>query len=93
MQIYDFDEDADKHFFSMEWVRGGPLDELIKEKGALEPRLAAGYALQAARGLQFAHRNGMVHRDIKPANLLLDKKGTIKILDMGLARLCDGCAG
>ncbi len=42
--------------------------------------------------MAFAHENGVVHRDIKPANLLLDKKGNIKILDMGLARLDDGMA-
>jgi hypothetical protein len=42
--------------------------------------------LQAARGLEHAHSEGVVHRDIKPSNLLLDKKGTVKILDMGLAR-------
>lgn len=89
VQIYDFGEDMQKHFFSMEWVRGGPLDELIKEKGALDPRLAAGYALQAARGLQYAHRNGMVHRDIKPANLLLSGEGVIKVADLGLVKVPD----
>ena len=45
------------------------------------------YILQAARGLEFAHGEGVVHRDIKPANLLLDKKEVVKILDMGLARI------
>ncbi len=43
--------------------------------------------LQAARGLEYAHKQGVVHRDIKPANLLLDTSGTVKILDMGLARI------
>ncbi len=89
VQIYDFGEDAGKHFFSMEWVRGGPLDELIREKGALDPKLAAGYTLQAAHGLQFAHRNGMVHRDIKPANLLLTDEGVIKVADLGLVKIPD----
>jgi serine/threonine protein kinase len=89
VQIYDFGEDAGKHFFSMEWVRGGPLDELIRDKGALDPKLAAGYTLQAARGLQFAHRNGMVHRDVKPANLLLTDEGVIKVADLGLVKIPD----
>ena len=53
---------------------------------------AVNYILQAARGLEFAHGEGVVHRDIKPANLLLDKKGAVKILDMGLARMSDPLA-
>lgn len=89
VQIYDFGEDSGRHFFSMEWVRGGPLDELVREKGALDPKLAGGYVLQAARGLQFAHRNGMVHRDVKPANLLLSDEGVVKVADLGLVKIPD----
>ena len=89
VQIYDFGEDDGRHFFSMEWVRGGPLDELVKKKGALDPKLAGGYVLQAARGLQFAHLNGMVHRDVKPANLLLSDDGVVKVADLGLVKIPD----
>ena len=87
VQIYDFGEEDGKHFFSMEWVRGGPLSDLIRDKGAIDPKLAAGYILQAARGLQFAHQNGMVHRDVKPANLLLSEEGVVKVADLGLVKI------
>src|SRR5438045_3712300 len=71
----------------MQFVDGGDLSVLVKKSGPLEIERAVDYVLQAARGLEFAHGEGVVHRDIKPANLLLDKKGVVKILDMGLARI------
>ncbi|MDA8745289.1 serine/threonine protein kinase [Rubripirellula amarantea] len=89
VQIYDFGEDDGRRYFSMEWVRGVPLDQLVKQKGSLDPRLAAGYILQAARGLAIAHKNGMVHRDIKPANLLLSDEGVVKVADLGLVKIPD----
>ncbi len=71
----------------MEYVEGSDLSALVKKNGPFTVDKAVNYILQAARGLEFAHGEGVVHRDIKPANLLLDKKGTVKILDMGLARI------
>ncbi|QDU31402.1 Serine/threonine-protein kinase PknB [Anatilimnocola aggregata] len=75
------------HFLVMEYVEGQDLSALVKKNGAFPVAKATNYILQAARGLEFAHGEGVVHRDIKPANLLLDKKGVVKILDMGLARI------
>ena len=75
------------HFLVMELVDGQDLSVLVKKNGPLSVEKALNYVLQVARGLEFAHKKGVVHRDIKPANLLLDKEGTVKILDMGLARL------
>ena len=71
----------------MEYVEGRDLSEHVKKNGRVPVHTAVNYILQAARGLEFAHAEGVVHRDIKPANLLLEKKGVIKILDMGLARI------
>lgn len=84
---YDADEVNATHFLVMQYVDGTDLSVLIKEQGPLSVEKAVGCVLQAACGLQYAHSQGVVHRDIKPANLLLDSSGTVKILDMGLARL------
>ncbi|NLF73792.1 MAG: serine/threonine protein kinase [Candidatus Anammoximicrobium sp.] len=51
------------------------------------------YVLQAAKGLEYAHRQGVVHRDIKPSNVLVDGEGIVKILDMGLARVETATSG
>ena len=86
----DADEANGIHFLVMEYVEGSDLSVLVKKQGPLQGSQALNYILQAARGLEFAHGEGIVHRDIKPANLLLDKKGVVKILDMGLARIETG---
>ncbi len=75
------------HFLVTELVEGRDLDQTIRLSGALPIVDAVECALQAARGLAYAHSQGVIHRDIKPANLLRSKDGTVKILDMGLARL------
>ena len=92
VQAYDASEHEGIHYLVMEYVEGKDLAALVKEKGPLRIDQAVDYIIQAARGLQYAHKQGIVHRDIKPANLLLDKEGTVKILDMGLARIA-GFAG
>jgi serine/threonine protein kinase len=89
---FDADEARGVHFLVMEYVDGTDLSALVKQNGPLPAPKAVNYILQAARGLEYAHGEGVVHRDIKPANLLLDKKGTVKILDMGLARISGGDA-
>ena len=75
------------HFLVMELVDGSDLSVLVKKHGPFSVRHAVSYILQAAKGLEAAHKKGIIHRDIKPANLLLDTEGTVKILDLGLARL------
>ncbi|NUQ64317.1 MAG: serine/threonine protein kinase [Pirellulales bacterium] len=75
------------HFLVMQYVRGTDLSQIVKDQGLFSVEQAADCILQAARGLEYAHRQGVIHRDIKPGNLLLDEKGTVKILDMGLARI------
>ena len=71
----------------MEYVDGQDLSTVVKRQGPLSLERAVDCVRQAARGLAYAHANGVIHRDIKPANLLRDRLGTVKILDMGLARI------
>lgn len=78
------------HFLVMECVDGSDLSVLVRKNGPFPVAKAVNCILQAARGLEYAHAEGVVHRDIKPGNLLLDRKGTVKILDMGLARIDAG---
>ena len=83
----DADEAKGTHFLVMEYVEGTDLSALVKKQGTLSVEQAVQCIIQTAQGLEFAHAQGVVHRDIKPANLLLDSHGTVKILDMGLARI------
>ena len=83
---YDADEHEGTHYFVMEYVEGQDLAHLGHQRGPLPLAESLDYILQAARGLEYAHSQGIIHRDIKPGNLLLDGSGTVKILDMGLAR-------
>ncbi len=86
VQIYDIGVVEGVPYFTMEYVRGHSLGELLKRRGRWDPEMAARYILQAARGLQHAHERGMIHRDIKPDNLLLDEHGLIKVTDLGLVK-------
>ncbi len=83
----DASEHDGQHFLVMEYVEGRDLADVVRREGPLSVQRAIDYVLQAARGLEHAHSEGIVHRDIKPGNLLLDKRGVVKILDLGAARI------
>lgn len=92
VQIYDIGSQGNVHYFSMELVKGDSLAGLLKRQRRLDCDTAAGYILQAARGLKFAHDQGMVHRDVKPANLMIDEHGIVKVADLGLVKIGDDSA-
>jgi formylglycine-generating enzyme required for sulfatase activity len=80
------------HYLVMEYVEGTDLGKLVKERGRCKVDSACEMVCQAALGLAHAHKAGLVHRDVKPSNLFLSKQGTVKLLDLGLARLHDESA-
>jgi tRNA A-37 threonylcarbamoyl transferase component Bud32/uncharacterized protein YjhX (UPF0386 family) len=84
---YDADEAEGRHFLVMEYVDGADLATLVRQAGPLPAPEAVECLRQAAAGLEYAHAQGVIHRDLKPSNLLLDRSGTVKLLDLGLARL------
>src|SRR5262245_39957569 len=78
--------DGKTHFLVVEYVPGVDLRRLVRRQGRpLTQQQAASVILQAARGLDYAHKRGLVHRDIKPGNILVTSQGVAKVSDLGLA--------
>ena len=86
VQVYDIGQDQGRHFYAMEYVDGQSLAGVVAKAGRLDAAAAVGYALQAARGLAFAHDQGLIHRDVKPDNLMLNGHGIVKVADLGLVK-------
>jgi serine/threonine-protein kinase len=91
VQVFDsgFDEGHHQHFIVMEHVRGHSCAELLRDRGHLDVEQAVEIVTQACRGLDYAHRNGVVHRDVKPGNLLVSEAEVVKLADFGIARATD----
>ena len=89
VRAYDIDNEGNIHYIVMEYVDGQDLHQIVVANGPLDFDTAADYIAQVANGLQHAHEMGLVHRDIKPANCLVDRHNTVKLLDLGLAKLTE----
>lgn len=89
VMAFDADEAPAGPFLVMEFVDGRDLASEVSKLGPLSVADAVDCLLHAARGLEYAHAQGIVHRDIKPANLMRDISGLVKVTDLGLARLND----
>jgi serine/threonine-protein kinase len=91
VQVFDFglDERQHQHFIVMEHVLGHSCAELLRDHGHLDLDEGVEIISQACRGLDYAHRNGVVHRDVKPGNLLVSESDVVKLADFGIARATD----
>jgi len=86
--IYEIGESDGSCYFSMKFVEGGQLAEVLKRE-LMSTRRAAELLAKVARTVHFAHQHGILHRDIKPGNILLDRQGEPHLTDFGLARLLE----
>jgi TolB-like protein/Tfp pilus assembly protein PilF/predicted Ser/Thr protein kinase len=86
--IHEVGERDGSCYFSMKFVEGGQLDEVLR-RAPISIRQAAELIGKVARTVHYAHEHGILHRDIKPGNILLDEKGEPHLTDFGLARLVE----
>jgi eukaryotic-like serine/threonine-protein kinase len=90
VRVFEIGASRKRHFIAMELVHGGSLKTLMDRP--VDPEQAQkllGALADAARGLAYAHAQGVVHRDVKPSNILLTRSGRAKVADFGLARAID----
>src|SRR5262245_5391415 len=85
VRVYDAGRDGSTHFLVVEYVPGTDLRKVVRSQGPLTQQQAASVILQAARGLDYAHKRGLIHRDVKPGNILVTSDGVAKVSDLGLA--------
>ncbi len=85
VRAFDAGFDAQVYYLVTELVPGVDLKRFVKEHGPLDEATAALVVAQAARGLAYAHEQGLVHRDVKPGNILVMQDMRVKVLDLGLA--------
>jgi hypothetical protein len=86
--IHDVGRHEGQHYFSMDYVAGWSLADLVREE-VLPPAQAARYLVPVAEAIHYAHQHGVLHRDLKPANVLIDLSGQPRVTDFGLAKRTD----
>jgi hypothetical protein len=84
--VFDAGDQDGEPYIVMEFVEGTGLDKILKEEQRLRPEVALSVVEQVCLALAYAHRKGVIHRDVKPANVIVQKNGTAKLLDFGIAR-------
>lgn len=89
VRFIDFDRDDDLYFIVMEWLDGKTLAEVLDAPGTKKLEIDAALELirQVGKALEYAHRCGIVHADVKPGNIMIQRDGTAKLFDFGVARV------
>ncbi|MCX7806105.1 MAG: protein kinase, partial [Planctomycetota bacterium] len=87
VQVHEVGEENGVYFFSMEYVDGGSVQDLISRGRKLTPERIIDIAIQAAQALEYAEKQKIVHCDVKPDNLMLTKDGDVRLADLGIAKV------
>lgn len=85
-RIYEYGEDRGRRFISMELIEGTDLKGVLSREGYLPERRTVLLSIQIADGLEAIHQTGVVHRDLKTSNVMVDKAGTVRLMDFGIAK-------
>ena len=93
IRVLDVNSEGGVYFLVMDFVDGESAAERLKRTGKLTEPEAGEICLGAAAGLAEAHRDGIVHRDVKPDNIMIDRKGRVRVTDLGLAKAYSDEAG
>jgi len=88
--IYNIGEQDGVHYLAMRLLEGQPLNQVLKQSGALPPERALHITEQVARALDYAHARGVVHRDVKPANIMVGADEHVTLMDFGIAKAMTG---
>lgn len=89
VNVLDVGTQGDINYIVMEYVDGKTLKEVVEEFGKISCETALTIAIQIAKALECAHKNGIIHRDIKPQNILVTSDGLVKVTDFGIAKIAD----
>ncbi len=86
-RLFTFEEAGKEVFLVMEYIEGKSLEDVIQKRGKLEEGHIVELGCEILKGLEEAHKRGVIHRDLKPANIIVSSQGEVKILDFGIARV------